>query len=231
MIARLGKSGQAFSILEVMIAVAILGIALTAIFSSEAGAIHMANRAKKTSVAAILARCKMGEIEERLAREGMPALSLDGEDSCCEDADIKDYVCTWKVTRIHLPTSTLTGEDSPPDSAGSSSNAGATMPPATGAEVEPRADAPSLSEQAGAILDEQSLQSGDFTQLALQYVYPLLAPTIEEQVRRVEIAIEWKEGTRKQSFSLVQYMVSPNTVPTALQQLQQLTPTEEGDKP
>jgi len=56
-------TGRGFTLLEVMIAVAILGLSLTAIFSSEVGAANIAARARRQNVAATLARCKMGEIE------------------------------------------------------------------------------------------------------------------------------------------------------------------------
>jgi general secretion pathway protein I len=199
-------SHAGFSILEVMIAVAILGLALTAIFSSEAGAIRMANRANKTAVAALLARCKMGEIEEQLAKEGLPAISEEGSDDCCEDGPVKDFGCQWKVSRILLPDANLDSSESPfselkegqPTQEGIDEAISKAIPPKDGASP---------------ILDEQSFQAGDITQMALQYVYPLLQPTIEEQVRRVDVTIEWKEGNQPMSFSVVQYLVASNPTP------------------
>ena len=65
-----------FTLLEVMIAVAILGLSLTAIFSSEVGAANVAQRARRQNIAATLARCKMGEIDEVIAIEG-PGQGID----------------------------------------------------------------------------------------------------------------------------------------------------------
>ena len=59
----------AFTLLEVMVAVPILAVALTAIFASEAGAIRVSARARFTTTATLLARCKMAEIEEETMRE------------------------------------------------------------------------------------------------------------------------------------------------------------------
>ncbi|HJK97507.1 MAG TPA: type II secretion system protein, partial [Polyangiaceae bacterium LLY-WYZ-14_1] len=87
-----GQKG--FTLLEVMVAIAILGLALTAIFSSEAGAIKTAHRARKMQVATLLARCKMGELEEQLLEEGFPAIESRGSDECCEDAEQEGFECT-----------------------------------------------------------------------------------------------------------------------------------------
>ena len=68
----------AFMLLEVMVAVAILGIALTAIFASEGAAIRVGARARHMTTATLLARCKMAEIEEHIAVDGMPVVGEDG---------------------------------------------------------------------------------------------------------------------------------------------------------
>ena len=82
---------RGFTLLEVMVAVAILGLALTAIFSSEVGASNVAQRAKRQNVATTLARCKMGEIEEFIAVEGLPLVEKEDEDNCCEHAPVDGY--------------------------------------------------------------------------------------------------------------------------------------------
>ncbi|MGB5701633.1 MAG: type II secretion system protein, partial [Polyangiales bacterium] len=94
---------RGFTLLEVMIAIAILGLSLTAIFSSEVGAANVAARARRQNVAATLARCKMGEIEEIIAIEGLPALEKKDTDACCEHAPVEGYECSWIVERIILP--------------------------------------------------------------------------------------------------------------------------------
>ena len=92
-----------FTLLEVMIAIAILGLSLTAIFSSEVGAANVAARARRQNIAATLARCKMGEIEEVVSIEGLPVLDKKDSDSCCEHAPVEGYECDWAIERIILP--------------------------------------------------------------------------------------------------------------------------------
>src|SRR5262249_13241426 len=69
------RRARGFTLLEVMVAVAILGLGLTAILSAQAGAFASAAHARHVSVATGLARCKMSEVEEHLAGpEGYPEL-------------------------------------------------------------------------------------------------------------------------------------------------------------
>ena len=104
-------TGRGFTFLEVMIAVAILGLSLTAIFSSEVGAANVAARARRQNVAATLARCKMGEIEQVIAIEGLPALEKKDTDACCEHAPVEGFECDWLVERIILPELGATGDE------------------------------------------------------------------------------------------------------------------------
>ncbi|MCA9583680.1 MAG: prepilin-type N-terminal cleavage/methylation domain-containing protein, partial [Myxococcales bacterium] len=103
---------RGFTLLEVTVAVAILGIAMTAILSSEAGAVRTGARATHMTTATLLARCKMGEIEEEMAVEGFPAVDADGEDECCEGGEMPGFRCEWRVERVELPDAVdLGGEE------------------------------------------------------------------------------------------------------------------------
>lgn len=186
----------AFTLLEVMVAVAILAIALTAIFSSQGGAIKVHHRARKTTVATLLVRCKMGEIEQLLHEEGLPAVEESGSDGCCEDAEHEGFTCDWTVTRIELPEPELEG-----DALGIGEGE-------EGAETDPTALA------SGASMEDilgggQPMGSGGdmMGQLAMQYAYPVLKPSIEEQVRRIDVTVKWREGDRERSFDVMQYYV------------------------
>jgi hypothetical protein len=45
-------------------------------------------------------------------------------------------------------------------------------------------------------------------QMALQFVFPILKPQLEEQVRRARVTIRWHEGDREQEFDVSQYLVA-----------------------
>ena len=203
MLRRRTEGEEGFTLLEVMVAVAILALALTAIFSSEAGAIKVHHRARKTTVATMLARCKMAEIEEQLAEDGLPAIEEIGSDACCEHAEVDGYSCDWQVTLVELPEPSLEG-----DALGLGEGAGGEEG-AEGAEG-----------VAGAIGEGASMEdilggtapgggTGDVMgEMAMQYAYPILKPAIEEQVRRIKVTVKWQEGSSEQSFDVDQYYVA-----------------------
>ncbi len=187
-------SVRGFTLLEVMIAVAILGLSLTAIFSSEVGAANIAARARRQNVAATLARCKMGEIEQIIAIEGLPAIEKKDTDSCCEHAPVEGFECEWIVERIILPEFGAQDEedDSSQDAVNRELNAAKD-------EIDSQGDT------------AQQLIAGDggnLAGMALQLGFPILKPFFEEQVRRATVSIRWKEGPREIGFDLIQYLVS-----------------------
>ncbi|MCA9574670.1 MAG: type II secretion system protein [Polyangiales bacterium] len=187
-----------FTLLEVMVAVAILALSLTAIFSSQVGAMRTAARSRNISTASLLARCKMGEVEEQIANEGLPAIDDHGRDECCEGAEMPGFRCEWHIDRVVLPSDMGGGED------------GAT------------AGLPGMGDDEG-----PALAMGDFlgggtdtsglAEMAIGIAYPVLKPHIEEQVRRVTVEVFYTEGETERSFDVVQYVVGeqPPAAPDA----------------
>src|SRR5262249_21601545 len=90
---------RGFTLLEVMVAVAILGLSLTAILSAQAGSFAASAHARNISVATGLARCKMSEIEEHLLRDGYPELDEADNGVCCEGDETPNMRCAWKVEK------------------------------------------------------------------------------------------------------------------------------------
>lgn len=202
----------AFTLLEVMVAVAILAIALTAIFASEAGAIRVASRARFTTTATLLARCKMAEIEEQMLREGLPAVSAHGVDACCEEGEVEGFECEWEISRIVLPDQAAIGDEE--EGGGLGALAGAGRAGAGGEGTDPSAGAPSVDQ----IMSGSMGMGGDMvSEIALQYAFPILKPQIEEQVRRAQVTVRWHEGERERSFDVMQYLVAEQA-PAALTQ-------------
>lgn len=191
----------AFTLLEVMVAVAILAIALTAIFSSQAGAIRVASRARFTTTATLLARCKMAEIEEQTMRDGLPAVSATGTDECCEEGEVEGFECEWEISRIVLPDQAALAEgEEGADPLASLAGGGA-----EGGEP------PAVEDIMGGMMGGGDMMS----ELAMQYAFPVIKPQIEEQVRRARVTVSWHEGEREQSFDVVQYLVAEQ-LPAAL---------------
>jgi len=192
-------TGRGFTLLEVMIAVAILGLSLTAIFSSEVGAANIAARARRQNVAATLARCKMGEIEQIIAIEGLPASEKKDTDSCCEHAPVEGFECEWLVERIILPE--LGAQDDEDEDAQDT-------PSSLIAEASDE-----VTSQGGTPQEVIAGQAGNLTGLALQLGFPILKPFLEEQVRRATVSVRWKEGPKERGFDVTQYLVSEQPAP------------------
>ena len=57
------KKRSGFTLLEVMVAIAIIAITLVAVFGSQSQSLSLANEAKFSTTAALLAQSKMAEIE------------------------------------------------------------------------------------------------------------------------------------------------------------------------
>jgi general secretion pathway protein I len=181
-------TGRGFTLLEVMIAVAILGLSLTAIFSSEVGAANVAARARRQNVAATLARCKMGEIEQVVGIEGLPAIEKKDTDNCCEHAPIEGFECDWLIERIILPEfGSQDGEDEGMSSRDRSDR-----------RLSEAYD--EVSSQGGTPQEVVAGQAGNLALLALQIGFPILKPFLEEQVRRATVTVRWKEGPNERGF-------------------------------
>ena len=187
------ESQRGFSLLEVMIAVAIVAVALSALFASEVQAGKVGYVARNTNTAALLARCKMGEIEEQIAKEGFPAIDDRGQDECCEDAEMEGFSCEWIVERIELPDMGAEDEE------------GEGGPGGAFSDVVGDEDAQS------AALDSAlsgGMSSDGLSEMAISIAYPVLKGSLEEQVRRAEVKVKWNEGSREVSFDVVQYLVA-----------------------
>lgn len=194
-----------FTLLEVLVAVAILALALTAIFASEAGAVRLHHRARKVTVATLLARCKMGEIEELLLEEGLPAVEKRETDGCCEDGEHHGFTCDWSVTGLELE-----GALEGPEEGGLLDELD---PAAEGGPDGPEGNAGDLAQGTSMqdVLSGATATGGGgdiMGQLAMQYAYPVLMPAIEQQVRLVEVTVRWNEGDAEKSFDVAQYYVA-----------------------
>jgi general secretion pathway protein I len=225
---------RAFTLLEVMVAVAILGLSLTVILSAQAGLYAGGAYAQHTSIATGLLRCRMAEIEERLLKLGFPPMDEKDDGACCDDDLRADMKCEWSVERIELPTpdpatlasSSPMGTSSPGGSQGSGplgplSALMGGQPPAGGVpglsqmSFGQSGTSLSLSGDAGVSGLASALKGGTgggmsaLAQMAMTIVYPTLKPMLEASIRKVTVKVTWKEGIQKRDISLLQYVTKP----------------------
>lgn len=208
-------SSRGFSLLEIMVAVAILGLALTVILSAQAGLYSSGNYARNVSQATGLARCKMTELEERLLKLGYPLVSESDEGACCDDgAQPTSMRCSWKVETVTLPEptsiDTLFGEGRLDSSMGP---LGALAAIGQNPSMVAEAGDAGLSQLAGALSGASggspSMGAAALAPLVMGMVYPQLKPMLEASIRKVTVKVSWKEGKLTRDFEIVQYVTNP----------------------
>jgi general secretion pathway protein I len=209
---------RGFTLLEVMVAVAILATALSAIFSSQAGLIAATNEAKRLSIATSLARCRMTEIEDRLRTDGFPLDDEDEEaDECCEDPDgdssssYESFRCHWRIESVELPS-----VEAIETAAGEALSQTDAIPGAGVVGQDPAEQAEAAGDQATAMM------GGEIAAL-----YPLVSEVLKASIRRVTVEVIWQEGQEEEKVDAVQYV----TMPTQGQQAAQALPTGPDEGP
>jgi general secretion pathway protein I len=97
------RRARGFTLLEVLVAVAILGLGLATILSAQASAFASAAHARNIGLANGLLRCKMTEIEEHLYRDGFQETDETGAGPCCDGDDNPTVRCAWRIERPQFP--------------------------------------------------------------------------------------------------------------------------------
>ena len=212
---------RGFSLLEVMVAIAILGLSLTVILSAQGGLTTSTRRAANMANAVEYGRCKMTEVEEKLLKLGYPELDdLQTEIPCCNDDSDTIYKCDTRVEKVLLPnppTNTLGDGGTSTGPAGSASagipglgsggSAGSLlMNPAGGAALNLSMDGG--LQGLGSALGQAGGPDGIIS-MAMGIVYPTLKPMMEASIRRLTVTVHWTEGSTAKELSMVQYVSNP----------------------
>ena len=215
---------EGFTLLEVLVALAILGLGLVVILSSQAGLFSSASRGEHLTVASNLLRCKMSEIELDLAMKGFSLTDEHDEGDCCDDEN-EGYTCSWKIERVELPPlPEPKGDDAPP--AGSAGLKG----PGDLALATPPSGGPGAGGPFGALMGIQATQGASLGDKAtpgsvmeqlgstgtsgregmvMGLVYPSLKPMLEASIRRVTVTVKWREGQRDRDLEATQFLTRP----------------------
>lgn len=216
--ARYRARARGFSLLEVMVAIAILGLVLTVILSAQGGLAASNRSAANMGQAVTLGRCKMTEVEEKMLRLGYPELDqIDTDVPCCDDQRSEVFICDTRLEKIEMPT--FQGGNSLGDGgalvgpgAGSSSPLGAlAQNPAGGAGLNLGVDGglqgigQSLTQQFGGT----GAGAEGMLSMVMGILYPSIKPMYEMAIRRVTVTVRWKEGRNARDLPLVQYITNP----------------------
>ena len=192
---------RGFTLLEVMISLAILSVSLVAILELNSGAIRTHNYAKHLTVATLLARSKMVDIEEALyAEEALPEFDKTMEGDFEEEGFPK---FSWRAEIVKpdldLDTEALTGLVA--KSLGLD-------PETLGEEGEGLGGL--LGSGPGGASDVSSLlggaASGGLSGL-IQGQLTQLVTVLEDSVREVRLTIRWKDITGESELTVVTHIV------------------------
>lgn len=206
---------RGFSLLEVMVAVGILGLVLSVILGAQGGLAASHRSATNLGLASTQARCKMTEVEERLLKLGYPELDqTDTEVPCCEDESTARFTCDVKVQKVELPNlPTSSGGDAGslgigPEIAATAGPGGLPLNnPAGGATLDLDAGLSGLGSQIQSQVGGAGAQG--LVSMALGFVYPVTKPMMEASIRRVTVTVRWKEGPVARELGLVQFVTNP----------------------
>jgi general secretion pathway protein I len=215
---------RGFSLLEVLMAVALFGAVVTIILSAQAGLVGRNKTAANMSQAIELGRCRMSELEEKQLKLGFPEIEeKDSNPICCSDKEVSGFSCEWQVERITLPQQTTLGGDAGLGSLlGGGLGLDAGIPsiptPATlGTVLSNPMGGAGLDFDAGLQNIGQSLQqsfggagASGLLSMVFSMVYPSLKPVLESGIRRITVVVRWKEGVADRDFTLVQYVTNPS---------------------
>jgi len=214
------SSSRGFSLLEVMVAIAILGLTMTVILSAQGGLAATNQSAANMGTAINLGRCRMTEIEEKLLKLGYPEIDeIDSSATCCDEREVPGFTCDWRVERVILPNpAPMSGPDggsflglgSDGGIAGLGAGGAPTDNPLGGAGLNLDGGITNLSSITSQVsqLGGGAGAAGLLT-MVFGIVYPSLKPLLEISIRRVSVTIKWREGLRERELPLVQYVSNP----------------------
>lgn len=190
----------AFTLLEVMVALAILAMGLTALSQIQQGASRQVLRSKMMTTATLLARHKMVDVEDDLFKEGFSDFE-ETQEGDFEDEDFPNYRWELKVEKIELPENV--DAESIGDAAGEATGQGE------------GASQSGMSKLGGNMLGQQ---------------FQIFKGVLEDSIRRVSLKVLWKEGRHERQIALVAYFTDPRKIDTVAAGLGAFTSGGKGAK-
>ncbi len=214
-------SRRAFTLLEVVVALAILGVSLVAVFDINASAVYSHIYAKKLTVATLLARSKMTDLEQKLYDEPLPA---DDEEDAGDFSAEGWPGYKWRAKIIVPKTNGLAPEQlfgalfnfpmMGGSGAGGKDGAGGLLGSLFGgAGASGGAMGAGAAAAAAAGGPQPAGGAGMFAALGpmagmAQQQFTQMVDQLQKSVREVHLTITWKEGKITESIDLVTHVVS-----------------------
>lgn len=197
------RQARGFTLLETVIALAILGLALMAIFDLNAGAVANHAYTKKLTVATLLARSKMTDLEQKLYDDGF---SNDDDEESGDFSDEGWATFKWRAKIIAPKTDGV----SPDQLVGAIFNLPIGGDSGSG---DPLGGLASMfgGGAAGGGAGGPTMQAGAGMGAMAGMIQPMFTQMVEQltrSVREVHLTVYWQDGTQVESIDLVTHVVS-----------------------
>lgn len=98
---------RGFTLLEVMVAMAVLAFALTIITGSASSSAAYSKRVYRSTVAALLLRGTILDIEEKYRKEGFPSNDLQGRDCDLPKTYARQFKCSYDLIGLNLDDASI----------------------------------------------------------------------------------------------------------------------------
>jgi general secretion pathway protein I len=213
---------RGFTLLEVMISLAILAVALVAISDLNGGAVAMHAYSRRATEATLLLRGKMLDVEDELQKDGFSDFSDEKHGDFGEEG-YPDYSWSAEIIKpdVQLDPSqllTLIGGGAPGSSASGNVGASAT---ALASSLGGAQNALSGLQTGGAA----SMLSGPLGGM-LSGQMTTFIETLKKSVREIRLSVKWQDGKETKDVTASQIIVIlPETVGQAGQTTTTTTPT------
>jgi general secretion pathway protein I len=189
---------RGFTLLEVMIGLALLGLGLVVLMKSTTGSIRAAKQSQMMGVATDLSRAKMYDIEEKLLKDGFTETDQSETGQTFDEEGWPEIKYSYKVEPVELP-----GFDQLQAlSQGQGSGSAARAPAARGSGSGAGSDEPSGSFEDSALGGVMSMLGGGFTggtqdidakagASFIQGYYQLVQETLKASIRKVTLTVKF----------------------------------------
>jgi general secretion pathway protein I len=203
------KSQRAFTLLEVMLALALLGLGLVVLMKAAAGNIASSEEAHMMGVATDLARGKMYDIEEILLKDGFTDTDQSQLDDKCFDDEGWPSICySYKVEEPKLPSydelqTMAQGAAAKGSGAGSGSGSGLGSDQAPGGfENSALGGMIGMMGAFGGGKQDITAQQGG---ALIQSQYSMFQEILKVSVRKVTLTMKWKVLGRDRDMKVVAF--------------------------
>jgi general secretion pathway protein I len=193
---------RGFTLVEVMVALAVLGIALAVLIRSTTRNIHETEESRALLIVTELARAKMYDVEEQLQKDGFQETDQSSEGDF-EDDEWPDVTWQAKVEQVEIPSFDQIQQMAQAAAAGSGSGSGDGSGSAAGGFGDTALGG--MLGMLGGGTDAADAAGGAFIQGQFQLVQEVLKASI----RKVTLTVKYKVMGYDRDLVVVAYFTDP----------------------